>query len=284
MSPEVIEGAVDMPPFRVPATWYAGDDPRATLLLLPALGTPAAYYRPIAEALAARGIQVLVPELPGTGASAPRPSRGVDYGYDDLVRRYLPTLLALAANRGGERPLVLAGHSLGAQVAALGLLRGYAAPTAVLTLAAGLIHYRYWNGIGVVGVLGVAWLVTALTGLLGYLPGKLVGFGGPQACRLMREWSRAIRRGRYPEIKPGPHTAAPVPALSVYFEGDALAPRRSVAALAALLTGDLQGLGGVKPGNPHAAWARRPERTVACIEAWLESGGIVPSREDSLHV
>jgi predicted alpha/beta hydrolase len=279
MSPETIENAVDMPPIRVPATWYPAPGPRATLVLLPALGTPATYYRPFAEALAERGIQVLVPELPGTGHSRPRPSRGVDYGYGDLVSRYLPALLALAADRGGERPLVLAGHSLGAQLAMLSLETGFASPAAVLTLAGGLIHYRHWNGVGAAAVLGVAWLTTLLCGLLGYLPGKLVGFGGPQARSLMREWSRAIRSGRYPELEAGPQQPEPVPALSIYYEGDSFAPRRSAAALAARLRGDLQCLKKAQSGNPHAAWARRPGPTVACIEAWLESAGRVAAKE-----
>ena len=277
MPPETIENAVDFPPFRVPADWYGSPAPRATLLLLPALGTAAGYYRPFAEALAGRGIQVLVPELPGTGASGPRPSRRADYGYAELVQRYLPAVVALAQARGGERPVLLAGHSLGAQVAMLGLLHGQTTPAAVVTLAGGLIHYRYWDGAAAAGVLGMACLVAALSRLLGYLPGRLVGFGGPQAGRLMREWSKAIRTGHFPKLAEATPGRSDVPALTVFYEGDFYTPQRSAAALAARLDADLQRLGGDRPGNPHASWARHPAETVRCIEGWLASAGVVPA-------
>lgn len=275
MNPERVDDAVALPPFRVPAFWYGAAEPRATLLLVPALGTAAGYYRPVATALSARGIQVLVPEVPGTGESSPRPSRAADYGYRDLVERYLPALAALARDRGGERPLVLAGHSLGAQVVALAVLHGHVAPAAVLSLAGGLIYYRYWDGAAAYGLLAMAAAVTAVTYACGYLPGRLVGFGGPQARTLMREWSQAIRQGRYPGFAERDRVAVTVPAMSVYYEGDGYAPRRSAAALASALGGERRGLDSDRPGNPHAGWARQPETTVACVEEWLAGNGIL---------
>lgn len=275
MTVERIDDAVAFPPFRVPAFWYGAAEPRATLLLVPALGTAAGYYGPVATALSERGIGVLVPELPGTGESGPQPSRAADYGYGDLVRRYLPALTALARERGGERPLVLAGHSLGAQVVALAVLHGHVAPAAVLSLAGGLIHYRYWDGAAAYGIWAMGATVTALTWAFGYLPGRLVGFGGSQARTLMREWSRAIRKGRYAGFPDRPVSVVPVPALAVHYAGDGYAPQRSAAALAAALGGELRSLEGDRPGNPHASWARHPDTTVACIEEWLAAGGIL---------
>lgn len=275
MSVERIENAVEFPPFRVPAAWYAAEQPRAILLLIPALGTAAGYYRPFAEAAAGRGLATLVPDLPGTGESRPRPSRTADYGYGDLVERYLPGLAALAREKGGGRPLVLAGHSLGAQVTVLSSLSGKVSPQAIVTIAGGLIHYRYWNGAGAAGVLAMAALVTGLTFAFGYLPGKAVGFGGPQARTLMRQWSRAIREGRFAGFDLEPRPSEPVPALSLWYQGDRYAPRRSAAAIAAVLGGDLQCLGGDRPGNPHASWARRPQGTLDCIDDWLAATRVV---------
>lgn len=275
MTAERIDDAVAFPPFHVPAFWYGAVAPRATLLLLPALGTAAGYYGPVATALAARGLQVLVPEIPGTGASGPRPSRTADYGYGDLVERYLPALSTLARERGGQRPLVLAGHSLGAQVVALAVLHGHVAPAAVLSLAGGLIHHRHWDGTAAYGIRGMGAFVTVLTYAFGYLPGQLVGFGGPQARTLMREWSQAIRTGHYPGFPQRDTAAVQAPALAVHYAGDGYAPRRSAAALAAVLGGELRSLGGDRAGNPHASWARRPDATVACIDDWLSAGGIV---------
>ena len=268
-----IDKVVELPPFAVPAAWYpaaaATGTARATIVLLPALGTGAGYYRPVAEALAARGFNVLSPELPGTGDSRPRASRSVDFGYRYLVERYLPGVLAAARQRGGAGPLVVAGHSLGAQVAALDLLHGQAAPDALITIAGGFIHYRNWDGRHAAAVWGVAALVSASTWLFGYLPGRGPGFGTPAPRTLMREWSRTIRRGRWPPIAGDSRNAVQTPVLSICYAGDVLAPRRSAAALAERLAGELVSLPVDWPGSPHAAWARHPAATVRCIDDWL---------------
>jgi len=117
--------------------------------------------------------------------------------------------------------------------------------------------------------------VTALTCVFGYLPGHLVGFGGPQARTLMREWSQAIRHGRYPGFAERERLAVTVPALAVHYAGDGYAPQRSAAALASALGGNLRSLDSDRPGNPHASWARHPGTTVACIEEWLAGNGIL---------
>lgn len=269
MNPVCIDNVVEFPPFAVPATWYPAAVPRATIILLPALGTGAGYYRPLADAFAARGFNLLSPELPGTGDSRPRASRGIDFGYRDLVERYLPGLLSAARQRAAGGPVVIAGHSLGAQVAALALLHGHAAPEALITIAGGFIHYRNWDGRGAVAVLGVAALVSASTWLFGYLPGRGPGFGTPAPRTLMREWSRTIRRGRFPPMTGERREAGRTPVLSICYAGDFLAPRRSAAALAERLGGQLVTLPVDWPGSPHASWARHPEATVRCIDDWL---------------
>lgn len=274
MSPDIIDNAVDFAPFRVPASWYPADRPGATLLFLPALGTPAAYYQPLAAAFADRGIEMLLPEWPGTGTSRPRPARGIDYGYGDLVQRFLPPLLELAHSRSDGRPVLLGGHSLGAQVVALAWRHGYAAPAAIVTLAGGLLHYRYWGGFMAGGVYLMAAFVSLLCRICGYLPGHLVGFGGPQPARMMREWGIAIRNGRFPSLASGPVAPVSVPALSVYYEGDRMAPRRSAAALARELGGELDCLAAGPRGNPHASWVRHPRATVRRVEEWLDAIGL----------
>ncbi len=264
---------LDFPPFAIPAEWFAATDARATAIILPAMGTPAAKYRLLAEAMQSRGLNVLLPELPGTGASEPKPSWRVDYGYADLVERYLPGLVAAARERAPEGPLLAAGHSLGGQVAVLGAMHGHADVDAVVTIAAGHIHYRHWRGSGTVKVLFAAALFPFLTFLFGHLPGQRVGFGGPQARTLIREWSRTIRSGRLPAIS-GARRDPGCPALSIAYEGDFLAPMPSVAALAELVGGTTEKLPVNWPGHPHSSWTRYPGSTVGRIDNWLTESAV----------
>lgn len=271
---EECSNLADFPPFTIPAHWFAASRSRATIVILPAMGTPAQRYRALAEALNARAFSVLLPELPGTGASRPRPSRKVDFGYSELVGRYLPGVMAAARERAPDGPLVALGHSLGGQIAMLATVSGHARLDAVVTVASGHIHNRHWRGAGRAKVLFAAVLFPLLTHLFGYLPGQRVGFGGAQARTLIREWARTIRTGQFPDLG---QTAggAQCPALSIGYEGDFLAPMRSVAGMAAMLGGATQKLPVNWPGPPHASWARYPGSTVHAVENWLQDQALV---------
>jgi predicted alpha/beta hydrolase len=266
MDAEHIEKAVELPPFVVPASLYRAEPARAIAVVVPAMGTPAGYYRPFAEALAACGISALLAEIPGTGASRPRPARGRDYAYRDLYSIYLPGLVRRAREAAPGLPVVLTGHSLGAHVSALAVLTGSVEVDALITLAGGNIHYRNWEGGHRYGVLLTGRVFAWLAGLLGYLPGKRLGFGGPQAATLIREWAQVIRTGRYDHATGGLALEGRAPMLAIGFEGDTLAPRKSIVALTEMMAGRVEILPADGPGSPHSGWIRNPDRTVALID------------------
>jgi predicted alpha/beta hydrolase len=273
-----IANAVDFPSCTVPAEFFEAPAGRGAFLLLPAMGTPARYYRPFAEACAGVGFHVFLPELPGTGSSTPGPSRSFDYGYRELVDAWAVPLVKAVRNRLGRLPLVLLGHSLGAHVGMLASLQDRADVDALVTLAGGNIHYRNWGSKGAHRVRLVAWLVTGLGYPLGYVPGQYLGLGGPQARSLMREWGQIIRTGQYDHVADALAPSAPVPSLCLGYEGDFMAPRKSVASMARMLGGDLEWLPVDWPGNPHASWARHPDETLRVIEDWLAKQRLVAER------
>ena len=266
---------IDFPPYTVPADLHRAAAARATVLLIPAMGTPARYYRPFAEACARAGYNAVLPELPGTGASSPKPSRKTDYGYRDLTTAYAPALVEAARQRCDQAPLVLVGHSLGAHVGMLAALQNTIAIDALVTLAGGQIHYRNWGGKGAGRVRLMGWVVTGLSYTLGAVPGRYLGLGGTQPRRLMREWSYIIRKGTFGHIAERLDPTPKLPSLCIGYEGDFMAPRRSVAALAQMMGGDVKWLPVDWPGNPHASWARHPAATLQVIDAWLTARQVV---------
>ena len=78
------------------------------VVVVPAMGTPARYYRFFAADLRAAGIRPAVVDLRGTGASTPRPTRASRYGYAELaedidaVLRLLPGAARDAPSRSGR--------------------------------------------------------------------------------------------------------------------------------------------------------------------------------------
>ena len=233
------------------------------------MGTPASFYQPFAEELARRGFSVLSPELPGTGASRPRPSWKVDYGYKDLIGSYLPGIVNTAKKKGQGDPVVLIGHSLGAHAAALATMSGRIEIDALVTIAGGNTYYRNWEGAGAGKVLFAAVLFSSLTWLFGQLPGQYLGFGGPQARTLIREWSKIIRTGRFSHIADISDPPDVPPTLALGIEGDTYAPEKSVNMLAGLLGGEMEILPKTWKGNPHSSWARNPVVVVNRIAEWL---------------
>ena len=84
--------------------------PRARLLWLPALGVAARHYLPLAEALAARGVDTRLHEWRGNGSSSLRASRTQDWGYRELLALDLPASVATLPVDGV--PLLLGGRHL----------------------------------------------------------------------------------------------------------------------------------------------------------------------------
>ena len=89
------------------------------VVLLPALGVARQKYHAVIDQLLNTGYAVVSADMPGYGDSLPRPSRQYDYGYADLVKEYIPALLAQAQALNPKRAPVLFGHSIGGHIATL---------------------------------------------------------------------------------------------------------------------------------------------------------------------
>jgi alpha-beta hydrolase superfamily lysophospholipase len=96
-------------------TWPATADPRRIVVLVHGYAEHGGRYAHVAEALAARGAVVCAPDHIGHGRSDGQRALIVDFEHvvDDLH-----TLVTTAQERYPDRPVVMAGHSMG------GLLTG----------------------------------------------------------------------------------------------------------------------------------------------------------------
>lgn len=256
---------------------FLPENPAAWILCLPALGVPAAYYQPLALALAARGLAVATVDHRGNGASTVRPGRRVDFGYADLVSDAGTVLAALRQRL--SLPVAALGHSLGGQVAALLAGRSPGSLDALLLTACGT---PYWRGFPVrtgLMVLGVAQLARVSGPLLGHFPGEHLGFGGREAARLMREWSSFARTGRlHVQGLDAEALFAGVraPTLMVSIAGDWMATRASVDHLGGKLSAAPLERVHLARGSidsralDHFRWARTPDGVADVLTAWLD--------------
>jgi alpha-beta hydrolase superfamily lysophospholipase len=92
----------------------SGVSDRGLVVLLPGLGLPG-YTLPTAQAVAARGVECAVLDVPGFGSAHPRSSRPGIEAIGSVARQWV-------LEQATRRPVVVLGHSTGAQAALVSVL------------------------------------------------------------------------------------------------------------------------------------------------------------------
>ena len=170
--------------------------PRAVVLIHGATAVPQGFYRAFAEWLTTQGLAAFTYDYRDFARSATAPVRQSKATILDWTLQDQPAAQAEVARQFPGTPLWIMGHSLG------GLFVPWhpnaAIAERVITLASGLVHvshhpwpYKagalaFWYGPG-----------AALTALLGYTPGKLLGLGARFPKGVYWQWRRFCTRTDY---------------------------------------------------------------------------------------
>lgn len=256
------------------------------LVFLPAMGVAASFYAPfVCELEQACDATVVALDLPGQGASPLRASDGHDFGYREAVEELIPDALRRARRENERRPMLLIGHSLGAQLATLACAEIAPLLDGLVLIAAGTAHWRTWPRASRWRAALTVHAITATAMMLPWYPGEFLGFGGNQARRFMRDWSFNARTGRYRlegsarswnDIE-GVLRRVSLDVLSVSISGDPIAPFAANDELLSYLPGALVtretvlGVAADAPWRRHFSWARRSSGVAESIATWLRS-------------
>lgn len=123
-------------------------------------------------------------------------------------------------------------------------------------------------------------LVNPLSRMLGYLPGRRIGFGGNEARGVIADWSRSGRTGRYRargmSIDLERQLAqVQVPVLALSLRDDWLAPTASLEWLLDKMPNAPRRTGVITPEDldgdkaDHFSWMKLPAGTAARLAAWM---------------
>lgn len=269
------------PEEHIDVTFTPADDPLAPVLVIwPAFGAPATFYRHLTPALARAGMASLVVEYPGR-ETRDGVGRHSTYGYDALATSVHNAVLRYVSSERPDAPVYLLGHSLGGHVSlfASAVQRAGRADTMPRGLILVASASPYWRGYGLAG-LPRSFAGTALMSLVsrgvGYWPGDRLRFWGRQSRVLVADWARFARSGR---VRPAGARTDYMRALAEY-DGDVLAislpddPLAPIAALERLL----QLAPAAHVTRRHAAkkvghiqWVRHHEEIVDLIASWVHS-------------
>lgn len=253
------------------------------ILCMPALGVAARSYRTLAESLARTGCAVVTADLRGAGESSVRASRETDFGYHETIAVDLPAIVTAVRSRHPDGPLFLLGHSLGGQLGALFTAIHLDKVSGLILIASCSVYYKGWGFPIGLGVLVGTQLAAVIAQLLGYFPGRKLGFGGTEARRLMRDWARNARTGRY-DVENNAHdfedmmARAELPVLSVSIKDDTFAPEDACRNLvkklkSASVTTKRVAVDGESGKARHFNWLRSPTAVVSEIDDWLSNLG-----------
>jgi predicted alpha/beta hydrolase len=261
-----------------------GDDPariRPVALLLPAMGVGARYYSLFARQLAAEGLTVALTDLRGQGASTPPAGRGTKHGFAEIVEIDIPQIVSMLRQRYPDRAVYVIGHSLGGQLGLLAHAHRADLFDALVLIASGSAWHRGQIGWRAPRHLIAGHVFAAISRVLGFWPGDVLGFGGRQSTQMMIDCARQASTGSYrlPTAAGDYETelgTVPTSVLFVEIDGDTLTPPASVDHLRSKLRcADISGL--TLPGpvgtalGVHFAWVRHSPTVAVEVHAWLRS-------------
>lgn len=161
---------------------------RPIVVINPATSVRARYYARFADFLHRYGFDVLTYDYRGIGESRPPSLRQFQAGWLDWGRQDFQAALTFVATRLPEQPIYVVAHSIG------GFLIGLAASShrikRIFTMGA---QYAYWRDYAPDQRLSmfVKWHVVMplVTGLLGYFPGKRLGWLEDTPRGVVRDWT-----------------------------------------------------------------------------------------------
>jgi len=248
------------------------------LYWLPAMGVPARHYLPMAEALAAHGIAMVIHEWRGIGSSDRRASRRSNWGYRELLLDDLPPAMAAVQAQWSGKARLIGGHSLGGQIASLYAALHPGEYAGIALVASGAPYWRaYPNSLLI--KLGCM-LAPLAANLRGYLPGRRIGFAGNEARGLTSDWARSARNGRYSATGMSQNldellAAVQLPIFALRLRDDWLVPKASLEWLLGKMSQSHSTVGVLTPedldGQPadHFNWMKAPALVVERLAEWM---------------
>lgn len=261
------------------------DYPRDIIYWLPALGVPAKHYMALAEAFAAHGIAMALHEWRGIGSSDRRAGRRCNWGYRELLEADIPVGLAEAKTRWPKAKLWMGGHSLGGQFACLYASLHPRDVAGITLIASGA---PFWRCFPRRALIRCAYsLASPLARLVGYLPGRRIGFGGNEARGLIADWSYSGLTGRYRakgmdvdiERRLG---ELDMPLLALRLRDDWLVPQASLDWLLDKMPKASRRVDIVSPERlagqhaDHFTWMKAPDPLAAELAEWISEATVQP--------
>ena len=256
------------------------DHSKYVIIIFPAMGVRGSYYEILAKEIAEAGMEVVTTDLRGFGNSSIRPRSKIDFGYHEMLEQDYVSILGEVKTIFPNKKIIALGHSLGGQLASLFEAKKPNSFDGLIFIACCSVYYKGWGSKQYPALL-MTQFYNFVSVLLGYFPGKTIGFAGTAAKTVMSDWSSQSRTGKYIlENDEFNYEAAlrkvNTPILAISFQADNYAPRKSVEYLIDKIgTNEKKEYIYLKSDDPrnekfdHFNWVKNPKGIVRMIEKWV---------------
>lgn len=250
------------------------------IVCLPAMGVPGKHYHVLGQILSQAGCTALIADLRGLGSSSFRASGKINFGYWHLVAKDLTAIVGQLRKIYPDRKLFLLGHSLGGQLSVMYSALAPESINGVILVASGTVYYKNWSFPSNLKILFSTQLARLIALLLGYFPGRRIGFGGTEAKNIIRDWANMALFGNLTPMASPPdfenHFSKPqIPVLAISLEGDWYAPPKALQHLYQKLTNAQKTVFHLteKDAPPetlhHFNWIKHPQPVIKKIVEWI---------------
>ena len=237
------------------------------VVVWPAMGTPARYYRHLAGALGAAGARPWSSPTCAVRAAAPRRRRGAaGTGTPSSPTTWRPCWTPSSRAWTAGRSTCSATRWAARRACCTWPAPAARGSAGLILVAVGLPWFRTYGRRAFSTLVLTQWIV-AVTAVLRVWPGW--GFGGRQARGVIRDWGYTARHGRFPRLR-GVDVEAGLasvrtPVLAISVSADQYTPAATTDHLCAKLTAAPVAAGAPHRGlarplhlGPHAGGRRRP--------------------------
>ncbi len=167
-----------------------------SFMLFPGMGMPAQYYMHFAKLLtASSGKATYVHEWRGAGSSSWRADRKTNWDFLQVLED-MEVSLAQLTERTQKMPILI-GHSLGGQLAAVLSARSHEVIQHTITIGASTPYWKAWQGTRRISMRLSSLVAPTICDMVGYFPGKRLGFAGREARGTIKDWCATVRTGQY---------------------------------------------------------------------------------------
>jgi predicted alpha/beta hydrolase len=222
------------------------------------------------------GYIVVTVDLRGTGKSEAKPNKKRNFGYREMLNYDWPVVLDKVNRHFPDKDIYLMGHSLGGQLNVLYAAKHKNLVKGLILTAACTVHYKAWKFPYNLGVLFGTQAGRLLVKILGYFPGKKVGFAGTEAKNVILDWAYTGRTGKYKPLGDdfdyeSNFKNIELPVLAISFENDKLAPRKAVEELTGKLShAKIEHIHFENNKYDHFNWVKQNTELVIKIDDWIK--------------